>query len=54
MKRRRCSAFELMFKFKVLEEKTKPTKERKILFPHKYSNNADDQADVIIDIAAYR
>ena len=40
-----------MFKNKVLEEKTKPTKDRKILFPFKY---AEKDCDTVVDIAAYR
>ena len=51
MRKRRCSTFELMFKNKVLDEKSKPTKERKILFPFKYS---EKDSDTVIDIAGYR
>ena len=47
--------FEMMFKSKILEEKAKPTKERKILFPMHYTeNNNGEPSDSVIDIAAYR
>ena len=51
MRKRRASTFEMMFKSKVLEEKSKPTKDRKILFPFKY---AERDCDTVVDIAAYR
>ena len=52
MKKRRCSAFEIMFKNKLLEEKDKPVRERRILFPSKYADNGE--CETVIDIAAYR
>ena len=52
MRKRRCSTFEIMFKTKLLEEKKKPVKERRILFPFKYVSN--DNTDEVVDIAAYR
>ena len=52
MKKRRCSTFEIMFKSKLLEEKEKPVRERRILFPNKYAANGD--CETVIDIAAYR
>ena len=55
MRRRRCSVFEMMFKSKILEQKAKPTKERKILFPMHYADNSNGKAsDSVIDISAYR
>ena len=55
MIKRKSSAFESMFKSKVLEEKAKPTRERKILFPHKYDDNAQEtDSNYVIDIGAYR
>ena len=41
----------MMFKNKVLEEKSKPTRDRKILFPFKYHER---DCDTVVDIAAYR
>ena len=52
MKKRRCSAFEIMFKTKLLEEKEKPVRERRILFPKKYASNGD--CEMVIDLASYR
>ena len=55
MLRRKSSAFESMFKSRVLEEKAKPTRERRILFPQKYETNTDkDDSNHILDIGAYR
>ena len=57
MKRRRSSAFESMFKTKVLEEKSKPTRERKILFPCKFEDKSKivkEQPESVLDISAYR
>ena len=53
MRRRSCSMFEMMFKYKILKEKEKPAKERKILFPFKYTDNTK-ASETVIDIAAYR
>ena len=52
MKKRRCSTFEIMFKTKLLEEKGKPVRERRILFPNKYAANGD--CETVMDLAAYR
>ena len=41
-----------MFQSKLLEEKEKPVRERRILFPNKYALNGD--CETVIDIAAYR
>ena len=41
-----------MFQTKLLEEKEKPVRERRILFPNKYTLNGD--CETVIDIAAYR
>ena len=55
MLRRKSSAFESMFKSRVLEEKAKPTRERKILFPQNYETNTEkDDSNHILDIGAYR
>ena len=41
-----------MFKTKLLDEKEKPVRERRILFPNKYASNGD--CETVIDIVAYR
>ena len=52
MKKRKCSFFEIMFKTKLLEEKKKPARERKVLFAFKYA--ANDNSETVVDITAYR
>ena len=41
-----------MFKTKLLEQKKKPVRERKVLFAFKY--DASDNSGMVVDIAAYR
>ena len=52
MRKRRCSTFEIMFKTKLLEEKEKPVRERRVLFPFGYA--ASDNSGLVVDISAYR